>query len=136
MCVAEDCDRYRREEPIMVIRDPCSVQAGRSPLLSQPLSLATTFVAIIQAVSRHIPDMCMVMDLLVWLPAGFIHTLVHTYLDANVWCEYRHNQRTRPTTHTLHVPSTAPHALKLLLPCTQSWVFTHPFTPMAVRYAG
>ena len=39
-----------REEPIMVTEGPLlGFKQGGSPLLSQPLSLATTFVAIIQA---------------------------------------------------------------------------------------
>ena len=37
----------------MVMRYPCSVQAGRPSLLSQPLSLRTTFVAIIKQARTH-----------------------------------------------------------------------------------
>ena len=52
-------------------------------------------------------------------------------MGVNVWREYQHNERTRPTTYIPHVPSTTPYALKLLMQPTHQWVFTHPFTPMA-----
>ena len=60
-----------------------------------------------------------------------VHTCIHTTDGVNVRCEYTHNQQARPTTHVPHVPSTTPYALNLWQRLSPSWVFTHPFTPMA-----
>ena len=65
-----------------------------------------------------------------------VHTYVHTTDGVNLWCEYTHNQQSRPTTHIPHAPSITPYALNLRQRLSPSWVFTHPFTPMAGPGAG
>ena len=82
-------------------------------------------------VPRGAAVMCVVVAFVGQRGNPFCAHLYSHHHGVKLRCEYTHNQQARPTTHVPHVPSTTPYALNLQQRLSPSWVFTHPFTPMA-----